>query len=44
MTTTERFAAHASALAAGWKTVDEVRAIEDLPPLPEQPAPAQEQI
>ena len=44
MTTTERFAAHASAIAAGWKTVNEVRAIEDLPPLPEQPAPAQEQI
>lgn len=36
MTTTERYAAHASALAAGWKTVDEVRATEDLPPL-EQP-------
>lgn len=34
MTTTERYAAHASAIAAGWKTVDEVRAIEDLPPLP----------
>ena len=44
MTTTERYAAHASAIAAGWKTVDEVRTTEDLPPLPEQPAPAQEQI
>jgi HK97 family phage portal protein len=44
MTTTERYAAHASAIAAGWKTVNEVRTTEDLPPLPEQPAPAQEQI
>lgn len=32
-TTSERYAAHASALAAGWLTVAEVRALEDLPPL-----------
>jgi HK97 family phage portal protein len=31
--TTTRYAAHASALAAGWMTIDEVREIEDLPPL-----------
>ena len=36
MTTTERFAAHASAIAAGWKTVNEVRQLEDLPPLPDE--------
>jgi HK97 family phage portal protein len=36
MTTLDRYNAHASAIAAGWKTVDEVRQIEDLPPL-EQP-------
>ncbi len=34
MTTLDRYNAHASAIAAGWKTVDEVRQIEDLPPLP----------
>ena len=39
MTTIDRYAAHASAIGAGWKTVDEVRAIEDLPPLA---APVQE--
>jgi len=39
MTTLDRYAAHASAIGAGWKTVDEVRAIEDLPPLA---VPAQE--
>jgi HK97 family phage portal protein len=33
MTTLDRYAAHNSALQAGWKTIDEVRAIEDLPPL-----------
>ncbi len=33
MTTLDRYAAHASAIAAGWKTVDEVRQVEDLPPL-----------
>jgi HK97 family phage portal protein len=32
-TTTERYAAHESALRAGWITPDEVRAREDLPPL-----------
>lgn len=31
-----RFAAYESALRAGWMTVDEVRALEDRPPLPEQ--------
>jgi HK97 family phage portal protein len=33
MTTSERYAAHASALGAGWKTVDEVRQTENLPPM-----------
>lgn len=33
--TTTRYEAHASALAAGWMTVDEVRAVEGLPPLTE---------
>lgn len=37
MTTIDRYAAHASAIGAGWKTVDEVRAIEDLPPLTTAP-------
>jgi HK97 family phage portal protein len=32
-TTTERFAAYQVALAAGFMTLDEVRALEDLPPL-----------
>jgi HK97 family phage portal protein len=41
MTTLDRYNAHASAISAGWKTVDEVRQIEDLPPLPE---PTQEPI
>lgn len=40
MTTLDRYEAHAKALAAGWRTVDEIRAIENLPPL-EQPAPTQ---
>jgi HK97 family phage portal protein len=34
--TAARFAAYESALRAGWITVDEVRALEDRPPLPEQ--------
>ncbi|RAZ34830.1 phage portal protein [Microbacterium sp. SMR1] len=39
--TAERYAAHESALRAGWMTPDEVRAIENLPPLPKpEPAPA----
>lgn len=33
--TTTRYAAHASALTAGWMTKNEVRAIEDLPERPE---------
>lgn len=47
MTTSERYAAHASALAAGWKTVDEVRSLENLPPIADvQPetAPAEPTI
>lgn len=32
-TTLARYEAHASAIGAGWKTVDEVRDDEDLPPL-----------
>ncbi len=32
--TKERYEAHKSALMAGWKTVNEVRALEELPPLP----------
>lgn len=32
--TTTRYAAHAVALASGFMTVDEIRAIEHLPPLP----------
>ena len=35
--TTERYAAHKTALDAGFMTVNEVRRLEDLPPLP--PAP-----
>lgn len=38
--TTTRYAAHASALQAGWMTKNEVRAIEDLPELPEFEAQA----
>lgn len=34
--TSTRYAAYSTALAAGWLTVDEVRALEDRPPLPEQ--------
>lgn len=37
--TTTRYAAHAVALEKGFMTVNEVRALENLPPLPE-PAPA----
>jgi len=37
-----RFAAYESALRAGWLTVDEVRALEDRPPLPEQVSTAPE--
>jgi HK97 family phage portal protein len=37
--TKDRYEAHKLALDAGWMTVDEVRAIEDLPPLPEQEQP-----
>jgi len=33
MTTLDRYSAHASGLAAGWLTVDEVRELEDLPAL-----------
>ena len=33
MDTTTRYAAHATALAAGFLTINEVRALEDLPPL-----------
>lgn len=40
-TTTERYTAHQTALAAGWMTRDEVRALEGLPPMPaDQPEPA----
>lgn len=34
--TSTRYAAYSAALAAGWMTVDEVRALEDRPPLPQQ--------
>ena len=37
MTTLDRYEAHAKALASGWRTVDEIRAIENLPPLEQQP-------
>lgn len=33
-TTMQRYLAHASALGAGWKVPDEVRALEDMAPLP----------
>jgi HK97 family phage portal protein len=32
-TTLDRYTAHKSAIEAGWKTIDEVRDTEDLPPL-----------
>lgn len=38
--TAARYAAHQVAIAAGFLTVDEVRALEDRPPLPAPPAPA----
>lgn len=34
--TSTRYEAYSTALASGWLTVDEVRALEDRPPLPEQ--------
>lgn len=39
--TKDRYEAHKLALEAGWMTIDEVRSIEDMPPLPqrEQPTP-----
>jgi len=33
--TATRYQAHDSAIRAGWKTRDEVRALEDLPPIPD---------
>lgn len=36
---TTRYANHQIAIAAGFKTVDEVRAEENLPPMPKPPAP-----
>lgn len=33
MTTTDRYAAHHMALSDGWRSVNEVRALEDLPPI-----------
>ena len=42
--TGERYANYASALAAGWMTKDEVRALENMPPLPEEPKPEPEPI
>lgn len=38
--TATRYSSYATALASGWLTVDEVRALEDLGPLPEAEAPA----
>ncbi len=32
-TTLERYQAHQIAIASGWLTIDEVRALEDLPPM-----------
>jgi HK97 family phage portal protein len=34
--TATRYSAYTAALAGGWMTVDEIRALEDRPPLPEQ--------
>jgi hypothetical protein len=34
--TATRYSAYSTALAGGWMTVDEIRALEDRPPLPEQ--------
>jgi phage portal protein BeeE len=36
--TTTRYNAYKTALDAGWLSVDEVRALEDLAPLPARPA------
>jgi phage portal protein BeeE len=33
MTTSDRYAAHDTALRSGWRSVNEIRAIEDLPPV-----------
>jgi HK97 family phage portal protein len=38
-TTKERYDAHAVALAAGFLTIDEVRELEDLPPMPAASSP-----
>ncbi len=38
--TAGRFSAYATAIGAGFMTVDEVRALEDLPPLSREVAPA----
>jgi HK97 family phage portal protein len=35
MTTTERYGAHASALRNGWRSVNEIRQLEELPPIDE---------
>ena len=43
-TTKERYEAHEIALRAGFLTVDEVRALEDLPPLPVSNETGQEVI
>lgn len=40
--TLTRFQAHQIAISAGFETKDEVRALEDLPPLPEEDEPAVE--
>jgi HK97 family phage portal protein len=40
-TTKERYEAHKIALEAGWLSIDEVRALEDLPPQEQEPRPLQ---
>jgi HK97 family phage portal protein len=40
--TKERYDAYQVGLNGGWLTVNEVRALEDLPPLPEEPEPEEE--
>jgi HK97 family phage portal protein len=40
--TSTRYAAYETALRGGWMTVDEVRALEDRPPLPQQVSTAPE--
>lgn len=42
--TLDRYQAHKIALDAGFKTVDEVRALEDLPPLETEPLAAASQV